>query len=62
MTADWGIAAHSAYYVFLVYVTMCHFSFFPLLGLLSGNIFLIAPFPDHCLLVPFYIKQTKFNN
>ena len=28
--------------------------FFPPLGLWSGNFFLIAPFPDHCLLVPFY--------
>ena len=27
--------------------------FFPPLGLWSGNIFLIALFPDHCLLVPF---------
>ena len=26
--------------------------FFPPLGLWSGNFFLIAPFPDHCLLVP----------
>ena len=26
--------------------------FFPPLGLWSGNIFLIVPFPDHCLLVP----------
>ena len=24
------------------------------LGVLSGDLFLIAPFPDHCLLVPFY--------
>ena len=27
--------------------------FFPHLGLLSGNFFLIAPFPDSCLLVRF---------
>ena len=26
---------------------------FPILGLLSGNFFLIVPFPDHCLLLPF---------
>ena len=25
------------------------------LGFWSGNLFLIAPFPDLCLLVPFYI-------
>ena len=36
-------------YVFFVYVP----KLFPPLGLWSGNIFLIAPFPDHCLLVPF---------
>ena len=28
------------------------------LGFWSGNLFLIAPFPDLCLLVPFY-KQSK---
>ena len=27
---------------------------FPHLGFWSDNFFLIAPFPDHCLLVPFY--------
>ena len=26
------------------------------LGFWSGNLFLIAPFPDICLLVPFYIR------
>ena len=39
-------------YVFLVQVLKCHFSSIPPLGLWSGNFFLIAPFPDHCLLVP----------
>ena len=29
--------------------------FFSHLGFCSGNLFLIAPFPDLCLLVPFYI-------
>ena len=28
--------------------------FFSHLGFWSGNLFLIAPFPDLCLLVPFY--------
>ena len=56
MAAYWGIAAHSAYDTFsCLYVPNCHFSFFPPLGLWSGNIFLIAPFPDHCLLVPFCV-------
>ena len=29
------------------------------LGFWSGNLFLIAPFPDLCLLVPFYINFDK---
>ena len=28
-------------------------------GFWSGNFFLIAPFPDHCLLVPFYVVQEN---
>ena len=35
-------------YVFLVSVPKCNFVF-PPLGFLSGNFFLIVPFPDHCL-------------
>ena len=34
---------------------------FPHLGFWSGNLFLIAPFPDRCLLVPFFgFKNSKF--
>ena len=58
MAAYWGIAAHSASDTFswlYIHVPKCHFSFFPPLGLWSGNIFLIEPFPDHCLLVPFCV-------
>ena len=29
------------------------------LGFWSGNLFLIAPFPDLCLLVPFYRNEKK---
>ena len=29
------------------------------LGFWSGNLFLIAPFPDLCLLVPFYRIETR---
>ena len=29
------------------------------LGFWSGNLFLIAPFPDLCLLVPFFIVYDK---
>ena len=42
-------------YIFLVQESnsqfiFSHFSFW------GGNFFLIAPFPDHCLLVPFYTR------
>ena len=30
------------------------------IGFGSGNLFLIAPFPDLCLLVPFYDKIKKY--
>ena len=33
------------------------FVFFSHLGFWSGNFFLIAPFPDHCLLVPSVISN-----
>ena len=36
----------------MVYVPDCWFGFSHL-GFWSGNLFLIAPFPDLCLLVPF---------
>ena len=52
MAAYWEIAAHSAYNVFLVQVSNCQFSFSHF-GFWSGIFFLIAPFTDHCLLVPF---------
>ena len=53
MAAYWEIAAQSAYdmsskYKYL-YVNLVLFH----LGFWSGNFFLIAPFPDHCLLVLF---------
>ena len=35
--------------------------FFSHLGFWSGRLFLIAPFPDLCLLVLFYICVTKSN-
>ena len=34
---------------------------FSRLGFWSGNLFLIAPFPDLCLLVPFYVVLKMFN-
>ena len=39
--------------VFMVLVPYCYLRFFSNLGFWSGNLFLIAPCPDRCLLVPF---------
>ena len=47
------IAAHSAYEMFSWYKYPIVSLFFFHLGFWSRNLFLIAPFPDLCLLVPF---------
>ena len=47
------IAAHSAYEMFSWYKCLIVSLVFSHLGFWSRNIFLIAPFPDLCLLVPF---------
>ena len=47
------IAAHSAYEMFSWYeYLIVSLVFFSHLGSWSGNLFLIAPFPDLCLIVP----------
>ena len=48
------IAAHSAYEMFSWYKYLIVSLVFPHLGFWSGSLFLIAPFPDLCLLVLFY--------
>ena len=48
-----GVAAHSAYDVFRGVGAWLLVWFFSHLGFWGGNLFLIAPFPDLCLLVPF---------
>ena len=48
------IAAHSAYEMFLWYKYLIVTLVFSHLGFWSGNLSLIAPFPDPCLLVPFF--------
>ena len=35
---------------------------FPPFGLWSWNFFLIAPFPDHCLILPFYFPAPNAND
>ena len=49
------IAAHSAYEMFSWYKYLIVSLFFSHLGFWSGSLFLIAPFPDLCLLVLFSI-------
>ena len=57
MAAYWGIAAHSPYDIFSWYKYLSVILVFPPLGLWSGNFFLIAPFPDHCLFVFFSVSD-----
>ena len=47
------IAAHSAYDLLSFYKYLIVNLVFSHLGFWSGNFFLIAPFSDHCLLLPF---------
>ena len=54
------IAAHSAYEMFYWYQYLIVGLVFSHLGFWSGNLFLIAPFPDLCLLVPSYTVTIVF--
>ena len=54
----WKIAAHSANEMFSWYKYLIVGLVFSRLGFWSGNLFLIAPFPDLCLLVPFYVIES----
>ena len=58
------IAAHSAYEMFSWYKYLIVSLVFSHLGFWSENLFLIAPFPDLCLLVPFYLNTHDkcYNN
>ena len=55
MSDYWEIAAHSAYDMFSKYKYLIDNLVFSDLGFWSENFFLIAYFPDHCLLIPFYL-------
>ena len=62
MAAYWAIAAHSAYDMFSQYKYLIVNLVFSCLGFVRvGFFFLIAPFPDHCQLIPFYIKISLFD-
>ena len=54
MATYWKIAAHSAYKMFSWYKYLIVSLVFSHLGFWSGSLFLIALFPDLCLLVHFY--------
>ena len=58
MSCEWPpigkIAAHSAYEMFSWYKYLIVCLVFSHFGFWSGSLFLIAPFPDLCLLVLFY--------
>ena len=53
------IAAHSAYEMFSWYKYLIVSLVFSHLGFWSGSLFLIAPFPDLCLLVLFYVTRRQ---
>ena len=52
-SCSFGLRYVSWYKYLIVSLVFSH------LGFWSGNLFLIAPFPDLCLLVPFYIVIQK---
>ena len=51
-SCSFGLRYVSWYKYLIVSLVFSH------LGFWSGNLFLIAPFPDLCLLVPFCIHRT----
>ena len=54
-SCSFGLRYVSWYKYLIVSLVFSH------LGFWSGNLFLIAPFPDLCLLVPFFELVFKFN-
>ena len=59
MATYWELAAHSAYEMFSWYKYLIVSLVFSHLGFWSGNLFLIAPFSDLWVLVPFYYVMRK---
>ena len=54
-SCSFGLRYVSWYKYLIVSLVFSH------LGFWSGNLFLIAPFPDLCLLVPFQPKHKTYN-
>ena len=57
---DWENSCDSAYDMLSWYKYLIVNLVFSHLGFWIGNLFLIAPFPDVCLLVPFYLGVKWF--
>ena len=53
-SCSFGLRYVSWYKYLIVSLVFSH------LGFWSGNLFLIAPFPDLCLLVPFQMSDIRF--
>ena len=53
MATNWENTAHSAYDMFSWFKSLKVNLVFSYLGFGTGIIFLVAPCPDRCLLVPF---------
>ena len=53
-SCSFGLRYVSWYKCLIVSLVFSH------LGFWSGGLFLIAPFPDLCLLVPFYFESERF--
>ena len=51
-SCSFGLRFVSWYMYLIVSLVFSH------LGFWSGNLFLIAPFPDLCLLVPFFVTES----
>ena len=55
-SCSFGLRYVSWYKYLIVSLVFSH------LGFWSGNLFLIVPFPDLCLLVPFYEQYDSMNS
>ena len=55
-SCSFGLRYVSWYKYLIVSLVFSH------LGFWSGNLFLIAPFPDLCLLVPFYSRRDVLSD
>ena len=62
MAAYWGNSGSLGAYNIFLGISIRLSTFFSILGFCSGNFFLIAPFPYHCLLLSFPGKMSLYLN